>query len=320
MRRDDVLQFVLASAQTLDIQGVTAQVVADALGIWRNDAAVELNKLVAEGKLRREGKKNVRFFPISAEETQKPAAEEPAAQDVPAETQAEAGVRSDPKQYRAFSGLVGADGSLKYQLRVAMAAVAYPPNGLNMLITGSTGSGKSHFARTIWEYAKETGALCGAHGQIPFVEFNCAEYADNPQLLLSHLFGYKKGAFTGALEDKPGLVEQADGGILFLDEIHCLSSTGQEMFFLPARYGRVPPGRRQYAAHVALYAHWRDDKAADRPFGDVFAAYAGAYLHADALRPPDEKAAGARGAFLRGGGRPYRPHAADSEGRAQQHP
>ena len=239
MRRDDVLQFVLASAQTPDTQGVTAQVVADALGIWRNDAAVELNKLVAEGKLRREGKKNVRFFPISAEETQKPAAEEtqkpaaeePAAQDVPAETQAEAGVGSDPKQYRAFSGLVGADGSLKYQLRVAMAAVAYPPNGLNMLITGSTGSGKSHFARTIWEYAKETGALCGAHGQIPFVEFNCAEYADNSQLLLSHLFGYKKGAFTGALEDKPGLVEQADGGILFLDEIHCLSSTGQEMFF-----------------------------------------------------------------------------------------
>lgn len=162
MRRDDVLQFVLASAQTPDIQGVTAQVVADALGIWRNDAAVELNKLVAEGKLRREGKKNVRFFPISAEETQKPAAEEPAAQDVPAETQAEAGVGSDPKQYRAFSGLVGADGSLKYQLRVAMAAVAYPPNGLNMLITGSTGNGKSHFARTIWEYAKETGARCAA--------------------------------------------------------------------------------------------------------------------------------------------------------------
>ena len=63
------------------------------------------------------------------------------------------------------------------------------------------------------------------------MEFNCAEYADNPQLLLSHLFGYKKGAFTGALEDKPGLVEQANGGILFLDEIHGLSSTGQEMFF-----------------------------------------------------------------------------------------
>ena len=223
MRRDHVLQFVLEAAQTPDFQGVTAQAVADALSIWRNDAAVELNKLVAEGKLRRVGKKNVRFFPASEETADiRP---EPAVQEEPPQAEEETG------QYRAFSGLVGADGSLKYQLRVAMAAVAYPPNGLNMLITGSTGSGKSHFARTIWEYAKETKALCGAHAPIPFVEFNCAEYADNPQLLLSHLFGYKKGAFTGALEDKPGLVEQANGGILFLDEIHGLSSTGQEMFF-----------------------------------------------------------------------------------------
>lgn len=188
MRRDHVLQFVLEAAQTPDFQGVTAQAVADALSIWRNDAAVELNKLVAEGKLRRVGKKNVRFFPATEETADiRP---EPAVQEEPPQAEEETG------QYRAFSGLVGADGSLKYQLRVAMAAVAYPPNGLNMLITGSTGSGKSHFARTIWEYAKETKALCGAHAPIPFVEFNCAEYADNPQLLLSHLFGYKKGAFT----------------------------------------------------------------------------------------------------------------------------
>ena len=181
MRRDHVLQFVLEAAQTPDFQGVTAQAVADALSIWRNDAAVELNKLVAEGKLRRVGKKNVRFFPASEETAD--IRSEPAVQEEPPQAEEETG------QYRAFSGLVGADGSLKYQLRVAMAAVAYPPNGLNMLITGSTGSGKSHFARTIWEYAKETKALCGAHAPIPFVEFNCAEYADNPQLLLSHLFG-----------------------------------------------------------------------------------------------------------------------------------
>lgn len=227
MRRDDVLQFVCASCEGQSTPlGVTAQDVADALSIWRNDAAVELNRLVADGRLRREGKKNVRFFPASGQAES--AAAEP--ENVPAQAQPDSS-GTDPAQYQAFSGLVGADGSLKYQLRVAMAAVAYPPNGLNMLITGPTGSGKSHFARTIWEYAKETGALGRRPGELPFVVFNCAEYADNPQLLLSHLFGYKKGAFTGALEDKPGLVEQANGGILFLDEIHCLSSTGQEMFF-----------------------------------------------------------------------------------------
>ena len=104
MRRDHVLQFVLEAAQTPDFQGVTAQAVADALSIWRNDAAVELNRLVAEGKLRRVGKKNVRFFPASEETADiRP---EPAVQEEPPQAEEETG------QYRAFSGLVGADGSL----------------------------------------------------------------------------------------------------------------------------------------------------------------------------------------------------------------
>ena len=104
MRRDHVLQFVLEAAQTPDFQGVTAQAVADALSIWRNDAAVELNKLVAEGKLRRVGKKNVRFFPASEETADiRP---EPAVQEELPQAEEETG------QYRAFSGLVGADGSL----------------------------------------------------------------------------------------------------------------------------------------------------------------------------------------------------------------
>lgn len=218
MRKDSVYEYVTSVCGQQDpVVGVTAQEVADALCIWRNDATTDLNKLVAEGRLTRTGKKNVRFFPPP----------------YPAPTAAADGADRlpDAQENSAFSGLVGAEGSLKYQLRVAKAAVTYPPYGLNMLITGPTGSGKSYFARTIWAYARQIGALRPQHGDLPFVEFNCAEYADNPQLLLSHLFGYKKGAFTGAVEDKSGLVEAADGGILFLDEIHCLSSSGQETFF-----------------------------------------------------------------------------------------
>lgn len=64
-----------------------------------------------------------------------------------------------------------------------------------------------------------------------FVSFNCAEYAENPQLLLSQLFGYVKGAFTGADGEKRGLVDKAEGGILFLDEIHRLPAEGQEILF-----------------------------------------------------------------------------------------
>lgn len=59
----------------------------------------------------------------------------------------------------------------------------------------------------------------------PFVVFNCADYANNPQL-----FGVKKGAYTGAVEQK-GLIEKANGGILFLDEVHRLTPEGQEMLF-----------------------------------------------------------------------------------------
>ena len=118
MRRDDVLQFVCASCEGQSTPlGVTAQDVADALSIWRNDAAVELNRLVADGRLRREGKKNVRFFPASGQAES--AAAEP--ENVPAQAQPDSS-GTDPAQYQAFSGLVGADGSLKYQLRVAMAA------------------------------------------------------------------------------------------------------------------------------------------------------------------------------------------------------
>ncbi|MGS9064278.1 sigma 54-interacting transcriptional regulator, partial [Salmonella enterica subsp. enterica serovar Infantis] len=71
-----------------------------------------------------------------------------------------------------------------------------------------------------------------ASGAIPpLVYFNCAEYAQNPELLSSHLFGHRQGAFTGANEHTTGLVEQADGGYLLLAAVHRLSYEGQEKLF-----------------------------------------------------------------------------------------
>ena len=60
---------------------------------------------------------------------------------------------------------------------------------------------------------------------------NCAQYADNPELLTSNLFGHVSGAYTGATQDKVGAFEAADGGLLFLDEVHRLSPEGQEKLF-----------------------------------------------------------------------------------------
>lgn len=82
-------------------------------------------------------------------------------------------------------------------------------NDTTVLILGETGSGKGLYARLIHNLSQRSG-----HN---FVEFNCAGFSRD--LLESELFGYDKGAFTGAVGNKPGLFELASGGTLFLDEI-----------------------------------------------------------------------------------------------------
>ena len=77
------------------------------------------------------------------------------------------------------------------------------------LITGETGTGKEVVARAIHGLSP--------HKDKPLVVCDCASVPEN--LFESELFGYRKGAFTGADKDKPGLFEEADGGIIFLDEI-----------------------------------------------------------------------------------------------------
>lgn len=130
---------------------------------------------------------------------------------------------------KSFFEFVGSDQSLKKCIDQAKSAILYPPNGLHTLITGETGTGKSHFAEAMYDFAMETGLM---ESNAKFVIYNCASYSENPQLLLSQLFGYKKGAFTGADKDSPGIIDQADGGVLFLDEAHRLSPEGQEKMFL----------------------------------------------------------------------------------------
>lgn len=134
-----------------------------------------------------------------------------------------------------FATLVGHTCSLVKNIQQAKAAMLYPPYGLPTLIVGDSGTGKSKFAECMYQYAKNKQILAD---KAPFIALNCADYGDNPQLLLSILYGHKKGSFTGADHDAEGLVERAHGGILFLDEIHRLPPKGQEMLFSLLDKGR----------------------------------------------------------------------------------
>ncbi len=132
------------------------------------------------------------------------------------------------KSYQAFENLVGTGGSLQTQIQQAKATMLYPPHGLHCLIVGETGVGKSELAEAMYRFSIEAECLPQT---APFTIFNCADYAENSQLLITQLFGCVKGAYTGAVTERRGLIEQTDGGILFLDEVHRLSSEGQEMLF-----------------------------------------------------------------------------------------
>jgi transcriptional regulatory protein RtcR len=91
-----------------------------------------------------------------------------------------------------------------------------------MLLCGPTGAGKSQLARRIFELRKQRGGLRGN-----FVEMNCATLRGDTAA--SALFGHVRGSFTGAQKDRPGLLREADGGLLFLDEIGELGADEQAM-------------------------------------------------------------------------------------------
>jgi len=113
-----------------------------------------------------------------------------------------------------FSGLIGKDPKMQviYKLIEDVA-----PTDATVLIQGESGTGKELVARAIHKQSLRRDK--------PFVVINCSAYPTT--LLESELFGHEKGAFTGAIRQKAGRFEQADGGTVFLDEIGEISSTGQ---------------------------------------------------------------------------------------------
>ena len=127
-----------------------------------------------------------------------------------------------------LDAIIGSERSLYQIISQIKAAIQYPPHGLPILITGETGTGKSYLAQVIYKHLQKMKFITKT---ARFVSVNCSEYSNNPELFLSNFFGYVKGAFTGATQNNKGLAEIADGGVLFLDEIHSLSKECQEKLF-----------------------------------------------------------------------------------------
>jgi transcriptional regulatory protein RtcR len=118
-----------------------------------------------------------------------------------------------------------------------------------ILLTGPTGAGKSQLARRIYELKKSRHQITGS-----FVEVNCATLRGDSAM--SALFGHVKGAFTGAVKDRPGLLRAADGGLLFLDEIGELGLDEQAMLLRALEEKRFLPfgGDREVSSNFQLIA------------------------------------------------------------------
>ena len=238
--------------------GFDAQEIAEALDMLRNNVSKELNALHRQGKIVKFSGRPVLYFDKACLEAALGVTLGEGAcriDDVESVCQS----KQSPEAENPFVHLIGAQGSLKRQVEQAKAAILYPPDGLHTLIVGQTGVGKTLFAHMMFEYGKVMHRFAE---EAPFVTFNCADYYNNPQLLISHIFGYVKGAFTGAEKSKAGLVEEADGGILFLDEIHRLPPEGQEMIFYfmdTGTFNRLGETQRSRRAKVLIIGATTED-------------------------------------------------------------
>lgn len=229
MLKQKILAYLANQTAFFDPKNVsdifTATHIANEFGIKRNTASLYLNTLVNNQQvikinsrpvyfLHKEAFEN-QFFPISEYQY-------PSINDLFTEKP------YHDNEETFFNMLIGYNQSLKRPIEQLKMAMLYPNGGLPLLITGASGTGKSYLAKILYQYCINQKIIAQ---DAPFITFNCAQYTSNPELLTSNLFGYIKGAFTGADNSHPGVFDHANGGILFLDEIHRLNAEGQEKLF-----------------------------------------------------------------------------------------
>jgi two-component system response regulator PilR (NtrC family) len=137
-------------------------------------------------------------------------------------------LRRQLRRLTGFDRIIGASPKMR-SLFELVETIA--PQTSRVLITGESGTGKELVARAIHENS--------ARSKTAFITINCGAFPET--LLESELFGYMKGAFTGANENRRGLFQAADGGTLFMDEIGNMSLTMQVKLYRVLQEGKVRP-------------------------------------------------------------------------------
>jgi two-component system response regulator PilR (NtrC family) len=135
------------------------------------------------------------------------------------------------RELRRLTGLDNIIGQSPKMRAIFELIQTVAPQSSRVLITGESGTGKELVARAIHENSQRA--------QAPFITINCGAFPET--LLESELFGYMKGAFTGANENRQGLFQAAHGGTLFMDEIGNMSLTMQVRLYRVLQEGKVRP-------------------------------------------------------------------------------
>jgi len=161
-------------------------------------------------------------------------------------------LRRDLAQRELFDNIVGSSPEMAKVFRL-MGSISATP--ISVLIEGETGTGKELVARAIHRMSDRADR--------PFLAVNCAALSEH--LLESELFGHRRGAFTGAINDQPGLFKAASGGVIFLDEIGEMPLAMQPKLLRVLQDGEiiaVGSTRPERIDVRVLSAHNRDLKAA----------------------------------------------------------
>ena len=186
--------------------------------------------------------------------------------------------REDLRRRFEFDRLIRAPGSSLNT--VCELAQKIAPHDISLLIMGESGTGKELLARAVHYSSPRSDK--------PFVTENCGALPD--QLLESELFGYKKGAFTGAYTDRIGLFDIADGGTVFLDEIGDISPAFQVKLLRVLQEGEIRPlgSARTRKVDVRVVAatnrNLKEEVRSGRFREDLYYRLAGFSLEMPALR------------------------------------